>query len=78
MSPRIAMRQKTIPVRGGEGERRRGKCDDAADGIEEQRPKAPFGLAGHAVDVYVGEPFGLEADPAVNALWRIGCIRPWR
>lgn len=53
---------------GGEGERRRGKSDDAVDGIEEQRPKAPLGLAGHAVDVYIGEPFGLEAHPAVNAL----------
>ncbi len=52
---------------GGESERDSGKGDDAFDGVFEEFPEGPVGLAGGAFDVFEFEPFGLKADEAPEA-----------
>lgn len=44
----------------GEGDGREG--DDAFNSVFEKLPERPFGFAGDALDVFVFDPFGFEAD----------------
>lgn len=58
---------------GGEGERDGREGDDAFDGIFEEFPERPFGFAGDTLDVFVFDPFGLEADESPEA-FRIAVV----
>ena len=53
---------------GGDAQRRLGEIDDSIDRIFEQLPETPFGLSGDALHILIGEPHGLETDPAEDTL----------
>lgn len=52
---------------GSEGEGHSREGDDAFDSVFEELPEGPFGFAGDALDVFVFDPFGFEADEAPEA-----------
>lgn len=51
----------------GEGEGGGREGDDAFDGVFEEFPEGPFCFAGDALDVFVFDPFGFEADESPEA-----------
>lgn len=50
-----------------ESEGNGGESNDAFDGVFEEFPEGPFGLAGGTLDVFILEPFSLEADELPDA-----------
>lgn len=52
---------------GGESEGDGREGNDAFDSVFEELPEGPFGLAGDALDVFVFDPFGFEADETPEA-----------
>lgn len=53
---------------GSKGEGKSRESDNAFDSVFEEFPERPFGLAGGTLDVFVFDPFSLEADEAPEAL----------
>lgn len=53
--------------KGGNGKRNSREGNDALDGVFEKLPKGPGGLAGDALDVFVFDPFGFEANKTPKA-----------
>ncbi len=53
--------------KGSESERDGREGDDAFDGVFEEFPEGPFRFAGDALDVFVFDPFRLEADEGPEA-----------
>ena len=51
------------------------KSHNALNGILEQAPEVPLGLACHTLHVLVGKPLGLKAHPAENALGKTVILR---
>lgn len=56
------------PRDGRDHEGRGGERDNPVERVREQFQEVPFRAAGDPVDVLVGDPFGAEADPSVDAL----------